>query len=81
MGDLIQLVKPTGLKINPCPFCGGTNCEVSAENCWTDHHVECEDCLCQGPSATLGCRDPEEDTIDLEAEAIQMWNDRKDVSF
>jgi hypothetical protein len=57
-----------------CPFCGSQACEVT-ELDETDVAVVCCDCQAQGPATRVGCRDDE--AIDLEAEAIGLWNERK----
>lgn len=60
---------------DPCPFCGGTEMDTEGTDC--DVWLRCEQCLAEGPVATLGCRDVDEDgPFDLEAEAVELWNSR-----
>jgi Lar family restriction alleviation protein len=59
----------------PCPFCGSTDLDPYGTE-GTEAMVVCSDCLAQGPVATIGCRDPDEDEIDLDAEAVELWNKR-----
>lgn len=62
----------------PCPFCGDNDPDFeysgeAQEDCW----IQCQACLCQGPVATIGCRDEDEyGEIDLVAEATELWNKR-----
>lgn len=59
----------------PCPFCGCTDTDLSGGDC--DVSVQCCACLADGPVATVGCRSDEElEGVDLEAEAIELWNKR-----
>lgn len=62
------------LTLRPCPFCGESSADVDVGE--TEAVVRCEGCLCEGPMATVGCRD-DDDEIDLEAEAVALWNQRK----
>lgn len=68
----------SGQKIAPCKSCGYDDAEVEqepAEACGDEYHwVECGDCGARGPRTFYGCRDPNEETIDLDAEAIEFWN-------
>lgn len=60
----------------PCPFCGESSAEVDVGE--TEAVVRCDCCLCEGPMATIGCRDEDEGgETDLESEAIAFWNQRK----
>ncbi len=58
----------------PCPFCGESEVSV-VESGDSDCLVTCDCCLAEGPIATVGCRD--DDDIDLELEAVTLWNQRK----
>jgi len=63
----------------PCPFCGGTELDVVYSEGGTECWIVCEndECMIDGPATTIGCRDPDEDgPVDLEAEAILLWNQR-----
>lgn len=60
----------------PCPFCGSTDLDPAGGEEDTEHWVECTECGAQGPYTTIGCRDPDEDEIDLDAEAVALWNKR-----
>ena len=65
--------------MRPCPFCGQTpeDADVEMSEGETETWVTCPGCQAQGPINTIGCRDEEEDgVIDLEAEAIELWNRR-----
>ena len=44
-----------------------------------DKSLVCNECGAQGPYATIGCRDPDEEDVDLEAEAVDAWNKRAPV--
>jgi hypothetical protein len=64
----------------PCPFCGSSSIDLDyapdgdiPQEESTDMWIHCEECFCSGPLATIGCRD-EEDGIDLESEAVVLWN-------
>lgn len=83
----LELVLSDGAKIvaAPCPFCGSheidINCSADdgasieeADSAW----LHCEECFCCGPMADIGCRD-EEDGVDLEKEAYELWNERATV--
>ncbi len=74
---LLHPPKPAPPKLLPCPFCGEDQAEIEIEEDFQDYvYVVCPDCFAQGPRAFVGCRDPDEDEIDLEAEAIHDWNTR-----
>lgn len=60
----------------PCPFCGSTELEPGGSEGDTEEWVQCTECGGQGPYATIGCRDPDEEEVDLEAEAVVEWNKR-----
>lgn len=67
----------------PCPFAA---CGVPHEDspdlalCMNEDETECwvmcEDCLADGPVATFGCRDPDYQAVDIESEAIELWDNR-----
>jgi hypothetical protein len=62
--------------INPCPFCGDKGPELDDFD-GPDHpevFVHCGSCEATGPTARVGCRDEDEEEIDLTKEAIMMWN-------
>ncbi len=58
----------------PCPFCGESSASVDDRS--DDCLVTCDCCLAEGPLATIGCRDDDDD-LDLELEAVTLWNQRK----
>lgn len=58
----------------PCPFCFGTDLDINEDE-GGDVSVYCEECQAEGPATRVGCRDDEED-IDLESEAWELWNNR-----
>jgi Lar family restriction alleviation protein len=58
----------------PCPFCGSTNLEPGGDE--EDRCVQCTDCGAKGPTATIGDRDQDDNEVDLDAEAIALWNKR-----
>ena len=60
----------------PCPFCGSMDLDPSGGEEDTEHWIVCNDCGAQGPYATIGCRDDEEENVDLEEEARAAWNRR-----
>lgn len=59
-----------------CPFCGCLELEPFGGEDDPDHWIACLNCSAQGPVATIGCRDPEEEAFDLSAEAVELWNKR-----
>jgi hypothetical protein len=62
--------------INPCPFCGDKGPELEDDEFPVEYWVKCGCCGARGPEARVGCRDDEDDAgeVDLEFEAITMWN-------
>jgi len=60
----------------PCPFCGSSDLDFGATSDDSECWVECENCGTQGPYATVGCGDEDEDEVDLEADAVALWNER-----
>jgi transcription elongation factor Elf1 len=77
MTDPIVLEIETLLEAVTCPFCNSDDIEpMMTDETDTECVAICECCLAQGPVATLGCRDPEEEIVDLEREAIELWNKR-----
>jgi Lar family restriction alleviation protein len=60
----------------PCPFCGSTDLDPSGGDQDAEHWIVCNACGAQGPYATIGCRDPDEEEVDLESEAVELWNKR-----
>lgn len=60
----------------PCPFCGSRDAPEVQEHPSGDVYAECQECFGCGPPTRIGCRDPEEEDIDLEREALELWNDR-----
>jgi hypothetical protein len=78
--NVVQLHPP----IDPCPFCGDKGPELEDDEFDHSSHasgpveywVKCGCCGARGPEARVGCRDDEEEEIDLELEAITMWNTR-----
>jgi Lar family restriction alleviation protein len=68
-----------GVELKPCPFCGSDDVDVTFTGetaTETEAAGYCENCLAQGPLATIGCRDDEEYEIDIELEAAELWNQR-----
>jgi hypothetical protein len=59
----------------PCPFCGGVDYDLLQDG-ETDVCVMCDNCQAQGPATRIGCRDEDDGEIDLEFEAIELWNKR-----
>lgn len=59
----------------PCPFCGSIDLDFSGGE--SDLTVQCQECLAEGPVATVGCRDDDDGEIDLEAEAVELWDKRR----
>lgn len=59
----------------PCAHCGSREPPEIQEHPCGDVYAECEECGACGPPTRIGCRDPEED-IDLEREALELWNQR-----
>lgn len=77
MGDVVAFPAfTTAPKPLPCPFCGGVDCDIY-EDGETDVCIMCGDCGAQGPATRIGCRDEDDGDIDLEAEAVELWNKRK----
>lgn len=76
---------PPEREIAPCRFCGCDDPELEqepAEACGDTYHwVECGECGARGPRTFYGCRDPREEAIDLEAEAVELWNPPKSLRF
>jgi hypothetical protein len=84
MNPIITYQKPKG-KVNPCPFCDGTDLSIRIETleflcaspaCMIS--VFCNDCCAQGPMALTGSRYKSYDGAKREAtrKAIQDWNRR-----
>lgn len=74
--DIITL-RPTK-KLSPCPFCGDRD-ELETDDDGgsnVDVFVRCHGCGAQGPATRVGCRDDDDGEIDLESEAIELWNQR-----
>ncbi len=70
--------EPTPLR--PCPFCGESSATPVDRGDGDELEsvvIVCDVCLAEGPVATIGCRGDEDGDIDLEAEAIELWNQRK----
>jgi hypothetical protein len=65
------------MTLRPCPFCGVSPADHDIVSGETEAVVRCESCFAEGPLATLGCRGDEDGDIDLEAEAVELWNQRK----
>lgn len=65
---------PPEVKTTPCPFCGCAEVELSGGE--DDVCMQCVGCFAEGPVATIGCRDPDEESVELEAEALELWNRR-----
>ena len=61
-------------ELKPCPFCGGTNLQINAED--IDGYMACVRCWdcddMQGPASAYKYRDVEK----AKADAIQQWNKR-----
>lgn len=71
----------TAQALKPCPFCGDLEPLVEGggydvEGGGYDVNVTCSGCFATGPTATIGCRDPDEEAINLEDEAVALWNQR-----
>ena len=69
------------VELLPCPFCGGTKCEVveHPESVW-DFVVTCDDCGTSGPIAGWGYPSAWETKEIAHAKAIELWNRRAPVS-
>ena len=68
-----------GVELKPCPFCGSDDVDVTFTGEEETEAVGyCENCLAEGPVATIGCRDDDEEygEIDLQREAAEFWNQR-----
>jgi hypothetical protein len=63
------------MSLERCPFCASADVEMEIDI--TEAWVTCTDCLASGPLATIGCRDVDEEPVNLQAEAEQMWNQRR----
>ena len=61
----------------PCPFCGETALDFSGAADDSNCCVTCPQCLCEGPIVLMGFRVEDNDPVDLEAEAVELWNARR----
>lgn len=66
---------PSAARLLPCPFCGESDSEICDDE-HGDVWAQCEMCGAQGPQTRVGCRSDDQN-IDLEAEAIELWNKRE----
>ena len=64
------------VELLPCPFCGGTDCYLNADETPTACWVECPDCEVEGPSAGWGWPGGWESRDVAKAKAIELWNTR-----
>jgi Lar family restriction alleviation protein len=67
-------------RLKRCPFCGEQeDLDIAGLGNADPYNVAvvCGSCQAEGPPTRIGCRDEDEDgPFDLEAEAVELWNER-----